>query len=107
MSNLQKNAAEILSDEHKLKDFAALNRLAIDSARIILERLSKEPELSAEFKDYVFSNERSEDLRGFVAGEEKGYQRGHEAGFAKGAALGIIGTLTIAGLAMLQKLRQP
>ena len=47
---------------------------------------------------------RSEDFKGYTAGEATGYSRGHEAGFAKGAMLGAlatIGTLTAAGLAVL------
>lgn len=105
MSNIQKNATEILGNETKLKEFAELNRLGIDTARTVLERLVKEPQIAEEFKKYIFSNERSDDFKGYTAGEEKGYMRGHEAGFAKGAALGVIGTLTVAGLALLAKIR--
>lgn len=105
MNNIQKNAEEILLNESKLKEFAELNRLAVDAAKNILERLLKEPEIADEFKSYIFSNERSSDFKGYTAGEEKGYQRGHEAGFAKGAALGVIGALTLAGLALLARVR--
>ncbi len=105
MSNIQKNAEEILLSESKLKEFAELNRVAIETARTVLERLVKEPQIAEEFKNYIFSNERSEDFKGYTAGEEKGYQRGHEAGFAKGAALGVIGVLTVAGLALLSRVR--
>jgi len=104
-SNIQKNAADILASEEKLKEFAELNRIAIDVARNILDRLVKEPQVADEFKDYIFSSERSEDFKGYTAGEEKGYQRGHEAGFAKGTALGVIGGLTLAGLALLARTR--
>lgn len=106
MNDIKKNAEDILSSEAKLKDFAELNRLAVETARIILERLVREPQMADEFKRYIFSDERSNDFKGYTAGEEKGYQRGHEAGFAKGAALGVIGTLTLAGLALLAKMRQ-
>lgn len=105
MKDIQRNAEEILLSESKLKEFADLNRLAVDVAKSILERLMKEPEIADEFKTYIFSEERSNDFKGYTAGEEKGYQRGHEAGFAKGAALGIIGALTVAGLAILSRVR--
>lgn len=105
MKDIQKNAEEILLNEGKLKEFAELNRLAVDVAKNILETLIKEPEIADEFKSYIFSNERSQDFKGYTAGEEKGYQRGHEAGFAKGAALGVIGVLTVAGLALLARVR--
>lgn len=96
-----KNAQEILDNTDRLKVFAELNRLTVEAAKQLLERLLEKPEIAQEFKDYIFSDERSEDFKGYTAGEEKGYQRGHETGFAKGAALGIIGTLTLAGLALL------
>jgi len=104
MRDIQKNAEEILLNEGKLKEFAELNSLAVDVAKIILERLIKEPEIADEFKSYIFSSERSEDFKGYTAGEEKGYQRGHEAGLAKGAALGVIGAITV-GLALLARVR--
>lgn len=98
------NAADILSNENKLKEFADLNRFTIDATRELLKRLMEKPEMAKEFNDYIFSVDRSEDFKGYTAGEEKGYQRGHEAGFAKGAAMGalsVLGTLTLAGLAYL------
>lgn len=64
----------------------------------------EKPEIAEEFKEYIFSEKRSEDFKGYTAGEATGYSRGHEAGFAKGAMLGAlatIGTLTAAGLAVL------
>ncbi|MFL9694688.1 hypothetical protein, partial [Aeromonas veronii] len=54
-----------------------------------------------EFKEYIFSSERSEDFKGYTAGEERGYQRGHESGFAKGAALGVLGTIGVLTLQAL------
>lgn len=102
--NIIKNAKEILSNNEELKKFAELNRITVDAAKKILERLLEKPEVAEEFKTYIFSNERSEDFKGYTAGEEKGYQRGHEAGFAKGTALGVLGTigmLTLGGLAYL------
>jgi len=101
VNDIIKNAKQILDSDVKLKEFSDLNRLGIDAARLLLERLIEKPEMAKEFNDYIFSSERSEDFKGYTAGEEKGYQRGHEAGFAKGAALTVIGALTIAGLAFL------
>ncbi|GAU08429.1 hypothetical protein [Desulfoplanes formicivorans] len=100
----RKKAKDTLHNEDKLKYFAELNRLSIDAARALLERLLREPDISEQAKEYIFSKERSDDFKGYQAGEEIGYKKGHEAGFAKGAALGalsVIGTLTVAGLAFL------
>lgn len=103
-ANIIKNASEIIGDPEKLKDFANLNRLSAEAAQAILQRLIEKPEIAEEFKKYIFSENRSEDFKGYTAGEATGYSRGHEAGFAKGAMLGAlaaIGTLTAAGLAVL------
>jgi hypothetical protein len=102
--NVYKNAKEILNDPTKLKEFADLNRFTLEIAKQLLQRLIEKPEVAKEFNDYIFSSDRSDDFKGYTAGEEKGYQRGHEAGFTKGAAtgvLGVLGTLTLAGLAFL------
>lgn len=100
-SDVIKNAEEILNNDEQLSDFADLNRITVEAAKKLLERLLEKPEIAEEFKEYIFSDERSDDFKGYTAGEEKGYQRGHESGFAKGAALGVISTLTLAGLALL------
>lgn len=102
--NILRNAKEILANNDELKKFADLNRISAEAAKQVLERLLEKPEVAEEFKEYIFSSERSEDFKGYTAGEEKGYQRGHEAGFAKGTALGVLGTiglLTLAGLTYL------
>lgn len=102
--NIIKNAKEILANNAELSKFADLNRISVEVAKQVLERLLEKPDVAEEFKEYIFSSERSEDFKGYTAGEEKGYQRGHESGFAKGAALGVLGTigvLTIAGLTYL------
>lgn len=102
--NVAKNAKEILEDPEKLLDFSKLNRITTEAAEEILKRLSEKPEIADEFKKYIFAEERSDDFKGYTAGESTGYSRGHEAGFAKGAMLGAlatIGTLTAAGIAIL------
>ncbi len=99
-----KNAKDILESPEKLLDFANLNRITTEAAEEILRRLSEKPEIADEFKKYIFSEDRSDDFKGYTAGEATGYTRGHEAGFAKGAMLGALatlGTLTAAGLAIL------
>ncbi|WP_320545708.1 hypothetical protein [Aeromonas veronii] len=102
--NILKNAKEILSNNAELSKFADLNRISVEVAKQVLERLLEKPDVAEEFKEYIFSSERSEDFKDYTAGEERGYQRGHESGFAKGAALGVLGTigvLTLAGLTYL------
>lgn len=98
----KKNTEDILNDPNKLLDFAKNNQIGTEAATEILKRLAEKPEVAEEFKKYIFSPERSDDFKGYTAGEEKGYSRGHEAGFAKGAMLGalaVLGTITAAGVA--------
>lgn len=98
------NVDGILKNPEKILDFAKINKITTEAAEEILRRLSEKPEVPDEFKKYIFSEDRSDDFKGYTAGEEKGYSRGHEAGFAKGAMLGALatlGTITAAGLAIL------
>lgn len=104
-SDVYENAKDILKHDGKLEAFAELNRLTVETAKQLLERFMKQPEIAKEFNDYIFSSERSDDFKGYTAGEEKGFQRGHEAGFAKGAIMGVMGTLTLAGLVILSSRR--
>ncbi len=100
MNEISKNAEKILQSEEEIKEFAELNRLTIEAARQLLDKFLKDPEISEEVNDFIFSKDRGEDFKGYIAGEEKGYQRGHESGFAKGALVGVVGVLaglTIAG----------
>lgn len=99
--DIVRNAASIVADTTLLEEFSGLNRIGIDAAKALLERLMKEPEMSDVAKDFIESKDRSLDFQGYVAGEDKGHVRGHEEGFSKGAAIGVIGGLTIAGLAFL------
>ena len=85
-----KKIRDTLENEEQLKKFAVLNEMTVEAAREILQRLLERPEISDEVNKYVFSEDRSDDFRGYVAGEEKGYKRGHEAGFIKGAFLGAL-----------------
>lgn len=85
-----KKIRDTLDHEDQLKKFAVLNDMTVEAAREILQRLLEKPEISEEVHNYVFSEERSEDFKGYVAGDEKGYKRGHEAGFIKGAFLGAL-----------------
>ena len=85
-----KDIQKTLNDPTKLNEFADLNNLANLAAKEILQRLLDKPEVSDEANKYIWSNDSSEDLKGYAAGEEKGYKRGHEAGFVKGAFLGVL-----------------
>lgn len=99
--NVTKDPSEILCDHDKLIDFANLNRLSVEAAQAILQRLIEKPEIAEEVKEYISSGNRSEDFKAYTAGEATGYSRGHDTGFVKGAMLGMlvtIGTLTAAGL---------
>lgn len=75
--------------------FANMNKLSVEAARAILQRLIEKPEIAEEFKEYIFSEDRSDDFKAYTAGEATGYSQGHEAGFVKGAMLAV---LAIAGL---------
>ena len=90
-------AETILKDPSAIEKFAKDNNIKNEAARAVFERLVEKPEISPEVKEYIHSKERSEDFKGYTAGEEKGYKRGHEAGFAKVAALSAI---ALAGLAI-------
>lgn len=86
----RKNVESILDNSNKLIEFSELNKLTTQAAEKILKRMLEKPDISEEVKKYIFAEGRSEDFKGYVAGEEKGYKRGHEAGFAKGAFLGVL-----------------
>jgi len=81
---------DTLENEERLKTVAVLNEMTVEAAREILERLLERPGISDEVNKYVFSEDRSDEFRGYVAGDEKGYQRGHETGFFKGVLLGAL-----------------
>ncbi len=85
-----KDIKEILNDPSKIQEFANLNDFANLAAKDILQLLLEKPEVSDEVNQYIWSSDSSDDLKGYVSGEEKGYKRGHEAGFVKGAFLGIL-----------------
>lgn len=106
MSDIQKNAKDILNAPKKLKEFADLSRLTPEVAKALLERMMKEPEMSKAAEDFISSADRTDEFKAYTAGEEKGYVRGQEAGFAKGAVVGamaVIGTMTVAGLTYLAR----
>lgn len=90
MKTGHKEIQQILGDPSKLQDFASWNGFSIFAARKVLQRLLEKPEISDEVNKYIWSSESSDDLKGYVSGEEKGYKRGHDAGFAKGAFLGVL-----------------
>lgn len=96
---------KILGSDVELELFAVLNDMTVEAARAVLERMLEKPELEPEFRDYIFSDSRSEDFKGYTAGESKGYQRGHESGFAKGALLGCIlgGALVLGAVICLKR----
>lgn len=96
-----KKIQDVLDDPKKITEFAALNDLSAQAAQEILNRLLEKPDISEEVKKYVFSDERSEAFKGYIAGEEKGYQRGHEAGFVKGAFLGVLAAAGTAAAVIL------
>ncbi len=95
--DIHQKAADTLASEARLDAFAVLNGMTVEMARQLLERLLANPDMTDEARDYIFSSERSDEFRGYTAGEEAGYQRGHEAGFAKGACLVLL--MAVAGLA--------
>ena len=99
-SDIYIKASQIIKSDEKTKEFANLNNITIEAARIILEKILKNPEMADEYKKYIFSNDRSEDFKGYTAGEAAGYQRGHDAGFAKGVAA-TLGAAALAGLAIV------
>ncbi|WP_404397152.1 hypothetical protein [Idiomarina loihiensis] len=103
MKKGNKEIQQILSDSSKLQDFAGWNELSISAAREILQRLQEKPDISDEVNKYIWSNESSDDLKGYVSGEEKGYKRGHEAGFAKGAFLGVLAASSALAAYFLKK----
>ncbi|EGR2758360.1 hypothetical protein C4G41_RS22985 [Vibrio parahaemolyticus] len=80
----------ILEDKSELCEFASLNNITTEAAKVILQRMLDKPEISEDVNKYIFSDKSSDDLKGYVSGEEKGYKRGHDAGFAKGAFLGVL-----------------
>ena len=95
--DVKDQAEAILRNPSAIEEFAEGNDITNAAAKAVFERLAEKPEISQEVKDYIHSKDRSEDFKGYIAGEEKGYQKGHEAGFAKGAALSAI---ALAGLAV-------
>ncbi|WP_455233084.1 hypothetical protein [Geopseudomonas aromaticivorans] len=102
MNPEQIRASEILDNDEHLQAFANLASMSLEAARALLERMLREPEFAAQANDYIWGKERSEDFKGYVAGEEKGYARGHEAGFAKGAVIGALaGIATAAATAIV------
>ena len=99
---------KILEDNDSLNTFANLNRLTPDITKEMLDRLLQTPEIDSKVKEYLDSNDRSDDFKAYKAGEEIGYKKGEDAGFAKGVAVGtvsIITTLTLAGVAFLLQRR--
>ena len=107
-SEVVQKAEKVLSNTEYLEEFAALNEMSIKAAKELLERLMREPIVSEQVENFVFSDEGSPELKGYYSGEEKGFSRGHEAGFAKGAALGVLGTLAVivtAGVTIALKFR--
>jgi hypothetical protein len=101
--NATNSAPEFLGDPDKLMDFAKINKLSVEAAQEILNRLIEKPEISEEFKNYVFSESRSEDFKGYTSGEATGYSRGHDAGFAKGAMLGVLATIGVVTFLLSKK----
>lgn len=98
--DIYQNAEQLIESEEKIKEFANLNNIAYETAKTILEKILKHPEMANEYKEYIFSKERTEDFKGYTAGEAAGYQRGHDAGFAKGVAA-TLGAAILAGIAIL------
>ncbi|MFM4973529.1 hypothetical protein GS629_03660 [Aeromonas veronii] len=89
-------AEKILKDSSAIEQFAKKNNITYEAAKAVFEGLAEKPEIPPEVKEYIHSKERSEDFKGYTAGEETGYKRGHEAGFAKGAALSAIALVGLA-----------
>ena len=97
-------AQGILANNDQLSAFADANKMSLETARAVINRMLKEPEVSDEAKKYIWSSETSPDLKAFNAGEEKGYKSGHDAGFAKGVGLGALAVLVVLRLLKLRRL---
>ena len=88
--NKKQKAEKILGDKAQLSAFAAVNGLAVDGARALLQRLLEKPESSPEFDKYNFDPERSDDFKAYRAGLNDGKKDGNEMGFGKGVAIGMM-----------------
>ena len=104
MDKLQERAKQMLDSQQEIDNFAKINRLSYEAATLLLEQLAINPKASDDVNAYIFSNKTSEQLKDYVAGEEKGRETGYAEGFSKGiliGSLGILGSITLAGLAYL------
>lgn len=101
MDGLQEKAKNILKNTEEIDNFAKLNRVSFEAAKILLQELSEMPEVSKEVNNYIFSDTTPDELKAYLAGEEKGRKSGHAEGKAKGVVIGFIGALTLAGVAYL------
>ena len=104
MDKLQERAKQMLDSQQEIDNFAKINRLSYEAATLLLEQLAINPKASDDVNAYIFSNKTSEQLKDYVAGEEKGRETGYAEGFSKGiliGSLGILGAITLAGLAYL------
>ena len=102
MMELQEGAKKALQNPSEIAAFAEVNRLEFDAGKKLLEELVKTPEVPKEVNEYLFSNEVNPQTKAYVAGQEKGVKLGFDMGIGKGIALGVIGTLTFAGLLFLK-----
>lgn len=104
MDELQEKAKNILENTEEIDHFAKLNRLSFEAAKRLLQELSEMPEVSKEVNNYIFSDTTPDELKAYLAGEEKGRKSGYAEGKANGIVIGVfgtLGTLTLAGLAYL------
>ncbi len=92
--NSIKKAQITLDDEIKLIAFATLNEITKETARSILENLSKGVEYDKNAEKYIWESE-NESLKDFEAGRRIGEKDGESRGKSKGRFQGfMISTLT-------------
>lgn len=72
MDKLQERAKQMLDSQQEIDNFAKINRLSYEDATLLLEQLAINPKASDDVNAYIFSNKTSEQLKDYVAGEEKG-----------------------------------
>lgn len=107
---------ELLNDKYSISQLDAMLKnpeyLSIASKNLdiptntfqkIVERCLEKPVISEEAKEFIWSPERSSDLKAYVAGQEDGYSKGNDAGFGKGATVATIGVLGILTAFLLSK----
>lgn len=96
----EQNKAQLTQeDELKLKAFALANELALETARKLLENLSKQEEYDKNAEKYIWESD-NEDLKQFEAGRRTGFKEGKEVGVTRGR-IQSVATLLFSGMFLL------